>query len=140
MNNKFPRVNIDILVINNNKILLGLLTKNWLYKGKQVYGAPGRDIRFGEKIGDTVRRNIKEEFGCKVKKYKIISVNANYALGNHYIGIGVIAELAGKPKLLIPEDWEKWEWFAKDKIPKNLFPPAQNLIKSYFTKKITVSE
>ncbi len=140
MNKKFPKINVDILVTKDNKILLGLLTKNWTYKGKQVYGVPGRDIRFGEKIGETVRRNIKEEFGCNVKKYRIISVNANYALGNHYIGIGIVAEIDGNPKLLIPQDWEKWEWFDMDKIPKNLFPATKNLIKCYLNKKFIVSE
>src|SRR5258706_12626214 len=95
---KSPGINIDILIIKNNKILLGLLTKKWLYEGKQVYGVPGRDVKFGEKIGETVRRNIKEEFDCNVKKYKIISVNANYALKNHYIGIGILAEIDGKQK------------------------------------------
>jgi NADH pyrophosphatase NudC (nudix superfamily) len=119
---------------------LGLLTKKWTYQGKQVYGVPGRDIRFGEKIGETVRRNIQEEFGCKVKKYKIISINANYALGNHYIGIGVVAEIVGNPILLIPQDWEKWEWVDKDKIPNNLFPATKNLIDCYLQNKINVSE
>lgn len=140
MNKKSPKINVDILIIKDNKILLGLLTKNWMHKGKQVYGVPGRDIRFGEKIGETVRRNIKEEFGCSVKKYKVISVNANYAMSNHYIGIGIVAEINGKPKLLIPQDWEKWEWFEKGKIPNNLFPATENLVKCYFGKKFTVSE
>lgn len=140
MASKFPRINVDILVIKKNKILLGLLTKKWMYLGKQVYGVPGRDIRFGEKIGDTVRRNIKEEFGCNVTKYKIISVNANFALDNHYIGIGATAEIDGQPILLLSEDWEKWEWFDKDKIPNNLFPATKNLIECYLANKVNVSE
>lgn len=137
---KIPKVNVDILIVKRNKILLGLLTKKWNYKGKRVYGLPGRDIRFGEKIGETVKRNLKEEFGCQIKKYKIISVNANYALGNHYIGIGVVAEIDGEPKLLMPKDWEKWEWFDKNKIPKNLFPATKNVIDCYLQNKFIVSE
>ncbi|MBN2422636.1 type II toxin-antitoxin system PemK/MazF family toxin [Candidatus Woesearchaeota archaeon] len=135
-----PKINVDILVAKKNRILLGLLTKKWSYNGKQVYGVPGRDIRFGEKISDTVKRNIKQEFDCNVTNYRIICVNANYALGNHYIGIGVIAEIDGEPKVLIPEEWEKWEWFTKDTIPKNLFPATKNLIESYFNNKTCVSE
>jgi ADP-ribose pyrophosphatase YjhB (NUDIX family) len=137
---KTPKVNVDILVVKNKKILLGLLTKQWAYQGKQVYGVPGRDIRFGEKIGETVKRNIKEEFDCNVTTYTIICVNANYALGNHYIGIGVIAQIDGEPKNLLPEDWEKWEWFDEDSIPDNLFPATKNLIDSYRKDKVTVSE
>lgn len=135
-----PGINVDILVIKDGKFLLGLMTKKWAYQGEQVYGVPGRDIHFGEKIGDTVKRNIKEEFDCNITTYKIISVNANYALGNHYIGIGVVAEIASDPQVLLPDDWEKWEWFDKKNIPSNLFPATKNLIDCYLQNKINVSE
>lgn len=140
MDPKIPKVNIDILIIKNGKILLGLLTSKWLYKGRKVYGVPGRDIKFGEKIGNCIKRNIKEELGCKVSSYEIISVNANYALKNHYIGIGIIAKIEGRIKLLKPEDWEKWQWFNIHKTPENLFPATENLIKCYLNNKINVSE
>ena len=140
MTEKSPGINVDILVVRGDKILLGLLTKKWNYQGKQVYGVPGRDIRFNEKIGDAVKRDIKQEFNCNVIKYEIICVNSNYALGNHYIGIGVVAKSDGEPKVLIPEDWEKWEWFTKDMIPDNLFPATKNLVECYFNKKFCVSE
>lgn len=140
MSDKFPKVNVDILVIREDKILLGLLSKNWLFNGKQSYGVPGRDINFKEKIGETVARNIKEEIDCKVKSHKVICANSNYALNNHYIGIGVAAEIDGDPKNLTPEDYEKWEWFDKDKIPQNLAPAAKNLIECYLTDKVNVAE
>ncbi len=135
-----PKVNVDILVVKDKKILLGLLTKKWNLNGLQVYGVLGRDISFGESIGITVRRDVKEDLGCVVRSYKIFCVNANYAYGNHYIGIGVVAEIEGAPKNLIPEDWEKWEWIDKNNIPKNLFPAAKNLIESYLKNKVNVSE
>jgi ADP-ribose pyrophosphatase YjhB (NUDIX family) len=140
MDLKSPKVNVDILIVKNGKILFGLLTKKWSYRGKQVYGFSGRDIRFGEKFGQTIKRNVKEDLGCQVKNYKIFCVNANYALNNHYIGIGVAAEIKGKVKNLMTEDWEKWEWFEKDKLPKNLFPAAKNLVDSYLKKKVCISE
>lgn len=138
--NKTPSVNVDILVILNGKVLLGLMTERWNYEGRQVYGVPGREIHFGEKMGATIKRNIKEEFDCDITSYKIISVNANYALGNHFIGIGAIAEIAGEPKLLLADDWVKWEWFDTDSIPDNLFPPTKNLIESYLENKVNIEE
>jgi ADP-ribose pyrophosphatase YjhB (NUDIX family) len=137
---KTPGVSVDILVIRNGKILLGLMTEQWSYEGRQVYGVPGREIHFGEKIGETIKRNIKEEFDCNVTKYEIISVNANYALGNHFIGIGAVAQIDGEPKVLLPDDWVTWEWFDADAIPDNLFPPTKNLIGSYFEHKVNVAE
>lgn len=140
MDKQSPSINIDILVSKGNKMLLGLLTEKWNFQGKRVYGVPGRDIKFGEKIGEAVKRNIKEEFGCGVTNYEIICVNANYALGNHYIGIGVVAEIDAEPKNLIPEDWEKWEWFSENDISNNLFPAAKNLIDCYLQNKVNISE
>ncbi|HSW79980.1 MAG TPA: hypothetical protein VLG47_04345 [Candidatus Saccharimonadales bacterium] len=138
--NDTPGINVDILVIRKNKILLGLMTEQWNYEGRQVYGVPGRDIRFGESFGDTIKRNINEEFGCGVTSYEIICVNANYALGNHFIGIGATAIIDGEPKVLLPDDWVKWGWFEKGSIPENLFPATKNLIDCYMSDKVTVSE
>ncbi len=139
-NGKNPKANVDILVVRDGKILLGLLTERWKYQGKLVWGVPGRDIRFGERISDAVRRDIREELDCGVTKQKVICVNANYALGNHYVGVGVIAEIEGEPQNLIPEDWSEWKWFSKNEIPQNLFPPAKNLINCYLENRFTVSE
>jgi hypothetical protein len=64
----------------------------------------------------------------------------SYALENHYIGIGVTAEIDGEPKVLLPEDWVKWEWFDADNIPTNLFPATKNLIDCYLQEKVNVAK
>jgi ADP-ribose pyrophosphatase YjhB (NUDIX family) len=138
--NKFPKVNVSILVIRDGAVLLGLLSDKWLYKGKQVYGSPGRDIMFRETIGDAVRRNIKDEIDCDVTAYEVICVNANYEWENHYIGIGVTVRIDGTPKLLKPDDWETWEWFDINSLPSNLLPELQYLLRCYKEKKVNVSE
>lgn len=140
MNQKYPELGIDILIIRNNKILLGLLTKKWAVNGTQVYGLPGRDLLFKEKMGDSVKRNISEEFDCEVTNYKIICVNANYEWGNHYINIGVLVEIEGEVKLLKPDDWEKWEWFEINKPPQNLLASAKNTIDCYLNNKFCIAE
>lgn len=139
MTSNSPEIDVDILIIKGDKILLGLLTDRWQFNGEKSYGVPGREIRKGETIGYSVKRNIKEEFGCKVTNYKIICVNSNYYNG-HFIGIGVVAEMDGEPKVLQKADWVKWEWFEKDKIPPNLFPSAKNLIDCYLNNKFCVAE
>lgn len=137
---KTPGINVDILVVSGNKILLGFMTKQWVYEGRQVYGVPGRDIHFSEKIGDTVKRNIKEDFDCSVNSYNVICINANYALGNHYVGIRVVAEIDGEPKVLLPDDWVRWKWFDKNNIPDNLFPATKNLTECYLHGQVNVAE
>lgn len=139
MNNKYPEIDVDILIVRNTKILLGLLSDKWRFQGVQVYGVPGRQIFFGETIGETVKINVKEELGCEIKTHKIISVNANYHNG-HFIVIDILAEIKGEPKLCKPEDWIKWEWFDKDNLPRNLFPSTKNLLDSYINQKFCVCE
>lgn len=140
MTDKSPKIGLSILILKDNKVLLGLLSKKWLLNGRQVYGIPGRDLRFRETIGDSVKRNLKQELGVEVSSHKIICVNANYEYGNHYIGIGVVAQVRGEIKLLKPEDWEKWEWFDLKSLPENIFPDAQYTIRCFLENKFCVSE
>ncbi len=140
MKQKEPKVAVAIIVEKENKILLGLLSKKWSINGEQVYGILGRDIKFGEKIGDTAKRVILEELGCNTTSCKIFSVNANYLFENHYIEIGVIATISGELKNLSPEDWERWEWFDSANIPVSIFPSATNVIESYNQKAVCISE
>jgi ADP-ribose pyrophosphatase YjhB (NUDIX family) len=127
---KSPKISLDIVIKRRGKVLFGLLTEKWSGKSKGVYGLPGREIHFGEKIADAVKRNIKEEIGCKLKKYKIIAVTENFAFKNHYIGIGIEARIEGKAKNMRPQDWQGWEWFSTNALPKNLFPSAKALLET----------
>lgn len=138
--NELPKVNVSILVTKDNHVLLGLLSNKWLYNGQQVYGSPGRDILFRETMGDAIKRNIKEEIDCDVIAHEVICVNANYEWGNHYIGVGATVRIEGTPKLLKPDDWEKWEWFDINSLPSNLLPELQYLLRCYKEKKVNVSE
>jgi ADP-ribose pyrophosphatase YjhB (NUDIX family) len=139
MSQKYPELVFDVLIIRENNILLGLLSDKWLLKGQRVYGVPGNHLLFGQPIGDAVRKNIKEEIDCEVLNHKIISVNANYHNG-HFISIGILAEIIGEPKILNSDDWVKWDWFDKDKIPAALFPSAKNLLDSYQNKEFCICE
>jgi ADP-ribose pyrophosphatase YjhB (NUDIX family) len=137
---KIPTLSVDILVIKDNKVLLGLLSEEWSRDNKPTYGLPGREINFGETFSEAVERNIAEELDCKLLTHSIIAINANYALDNHFVGIGVIANIEGEPKNMKPDDWQKWEWVGLNDLPDNLFPPARNLMQSYLQHKITVSD
>jgi len=126
---KIPKVSLDILVSKQNKFLFGQLSPRWSRSDKKMYGFPGREVNFGEKIADAVKRNIKEEIGCKLKNFKILGVSENFYLGNHYIGIVISAKVQGEVKNMRPEDWTRWEWFPIEDFPSNLFPSAKEAVK-----------
>ncbi len=134
-----PRINLDIIIEKDNKILLGKISKKFASKIYPCYGLPGNDLKFGETFEHSVNRQLRSELSLKMLNFKIISINSNYALNNHYIGIGIVAKVSGEVKNNRPDLWEEWAWFNKNKLPKNLFPGAKNQLKSYLNRKITVS-
>lgn len=133
---KRPMVSVDLIVVRNDKILLGKLSGRWSDKGKYEWGLPGREIRFGDSFEEAVNRNLREETGMKLKRFRIVCVNNNFAFNNHYVSIGIKAEAAGEPKLT-NKDWKEWKWFDKRSIPRKLFPSAEITIRCYLENKVT---
>lgn len=129
---------IDLVIKNDNKILLGKLSKKWRTPEGQ-WGFPGGDINFGETFQKAIERNLEKELGMKLKVFKIISINSNFWLNNHYVNIGVLVDAEGKEELKNKEDWEEWKWFDFNKIPESLCPPAKLTLKSFLENKISVS-
>ena len=106
LSKKFPLASIDIMIFKNNKLLLGKLSDKWIDNGKYEWGLPGREIEFGADFEETARKNLKEEMEMQLISFKVICVNNNFALGNHYISIGILAEAEGELKLNSNEDWK----------------------------------
>lgn len=69
------RKKIDVLVRaiikNKGKILVCRKTGKD-YRGKDYYFFPGGHIEFGERAGDALKRELKEELGIKIKKSNFI--------------------------------------------------------------------
>jgi ADP-ribose pyrophosphatase YjhB (NUDIX family) len=129
---------IDIILNKEGKILLGKVSKKWRTPEGE-WGLPGSDIEFSETFQKAVERNLNKELGMELKSFKIVSVNNNSWLGNHYINIGVLVDAEGHEQLKNKEDWEEWKWFDLKKLPENLCPPAKLTLKSFLENKTSVS-
>ena len=132
-------VGVDLILKSGKEVLLGRVSEKWrTLEGE--WGLPGGDINFGETLEDAIARNLKKEVGLDAEKFKIISVNNNFWLDNHYINIGVLVKASGEPEVRNPDDWEEWEWFGTEQLPKNLCTPAELTLKSFLQGKVSVSE
>ncbi len=138
MKEKHPIASVDLIIKKGNEILLGEVSDKWKNQNKYEWGLPGREINFGDDFKTTVEENLKEELEMNLIKFKIICVNNNFSLGNHYIVTGVLVEAEGELKVMKPEDWKQWKWFNKDELPNKLFPSAKLTIKSFLEKKANV--
>lgn len=127
-----PKVGVGVVVIKNNKVLLG--------KRKNSHGAgtwclPGGHLEFGESVESCAEREVLEETGLKVKNLKIGPYTNDImpADKKHYATLFIIAEVAaGEPKVMEPDKCGGWCWFEWDSLPKPLFMSTENLVKSGF--------
>ena len=71
MNYKSPKLTVDGAILKGNKILL-IKRKNEPFKGK--WALPGGFVEYGERVEDTVVREIYEETGLKTKIRDFIGI------------------------------------------------------------------
>ncbi len=128
-----PRVGVGIMVFKGGSVLLG---KRLGSHGAGEWCFPGGHLEFGESLKKGALRELKEECGVKIKNIKFLSVSNTIGYGKHYLTIGFVSEFkSGEPKLLEPEKYQKWQWFALNDLPKPIFKDTKTMIKAYQTGK-----
>ena len=134
---KRPKIGLGVIVIKENKILLG---KRKNAHGEGTWSFPGGHLEMWEELWQCAEREVSEETGLVVNVYES-DCNFSYATTNdlfneedeHYITLFVRANyIDGEPKVMEPNKCECWRWFEWNKLPKNLFLPIQNLIKENY--------
>lgn len=130
------RVGVGVIVLKDNKILLGKRNdENPLGGGS--WTCPGGKIEFGETIINAIKRETEEETGIKLNEIKLASVSGNTAYGNHYVTLGfVCSDFKGQPKVMEPNKIKEWKWFSISDLPKPLFIPTEKLINNFKEGKI----
>ncbi|MFT4309077.1 MAG: nucleotide triphosphate diphosphatase NUDT15 [Candidatus Woesearchaeota archaeon] len=127
-----PRVGVGVMIVNDNKVLLGK-RKNSL--GDGTWAFPGGKLDYNESIEDCAVREVLEETGLSIKNIRQGPYTNDIFVkeGIHYITVFVIADYdSGKPSVMEPNKCEGWEWFLWDDMPLPLFLPLQNLLEQGF--------
>jgi len=103
--------------------------------GSGAWSFPGGHLEFGEQIEACAEREVQEETGAR------ISVVRRGPFTNdifdeehkHYITLFVVADyVSGEIEAREPERCEQWRWFEWNDLPRPLFLPIQNLLKTGF--------
>ena len=142
MDNKNVRAGIGMLVMKNNKILLGKRNVDPEKASSELHGEgtwtmPGGKIHFGEKIQDAAIRELKEEIGIIPKRLRVVSVTNEIRSDAHFVTIGFLCDVfENEPKVTEPEEITEWKWFSPDKLPNPIFPPSLKLLQNYIKKEI----
>jgi len=123
-------------VVKNKKFLMGC-RKN--AHGDGSWSVPGGHLEFGESVEKGAAREVFEETGVRIQNPKIAGVTNDFFKkeGKHYVTIWVVSEWkGGKEKIKEPDKFIEIGWFNFKSLPKPLFLPWRQLLKSEFSKPI----
>jgi len=141
---KVARAGMGIMVRNDKgEVLLGLRTSDTAKATSDLLGEgtwtfPGGKMEFGDGFFEGAARELKEETDLDLIRAEIISISNERVETAHYVTLGFLAtEWAGEVKVMEPEEILKWEWFALDNLPKNLFAPTKKAIENYKAGRLT---
>ena len=127
-----PRVGIGVIVIKDNKVLVG---KRKGDHGEGTWSFPGGHLEFNEELEDCARREVLEETGIQIKNIRLgtFTNDIHKDEGRHYVTLFLVSDYdSGEPKVMEPDRCEIWGWFEWDNLPQPLFLPNQHLLEQGF--------
>lgn len=138
--NERPRVGLGVLVVKDNKVLLG---KRKNAHGSGSWAPAGGHLEFGESFEHCAQREVLEETGLLIDSSFVCAVTNDIFQQEqkHYISIFMLAVIKqGTPVLKEPEKCDEWQWFSWQQLPTPLFVPLHNLVRSGFDLEVALEQ
>ena len=138
-NNQRPGVGIGVMVLKDNKVLLGKRHGDPKKADSELHGEgswtmPGGKLHFKEELEECAKRELFEETGIEAdkEKLKIISVTNDIVFDAHFVTIGFMCkEFKGEPKVMEPDEITQWKWFDLNNLPSPIFFPSEKILKKF---------
>jgi 8-oxo-dGTP diphosphatase len=133
MMEQVPRVAVGVVVRRDGKILLG---KRRGSHGEDTWALPGGHLEFKEEIDACVRREVLEETNLIVTNVRFGALTNDIFEGVdlHYVTIFMVCDYAGgELTTMEPDKCEEWQWFRWDALPRPIFLPLENVLKTGFS-------
>lgn len=119
MNYKSPRLTADGAILKDKKILL-IKRKNKPFKGK--WALPGGFVEYGERVEDTVVREVYEETGLKTKIRDVVGIysDPNRDPRGHIVTVAYLLDILGG-ELKGGDDASDAKFFDLEDLPELSF-------------------
>ena len=133
---KFIKVGIGVMILDDNKVLLGHRSKDKEDTGGifeiDCWTLPGGKQEYFETFFECAKREVKEETNLEIGELKLFGAADDIQPDRHYITLHIIAKKHnGELKVMEPTKEDRWEWFDLDKLPQNLYSPSKKFIEEY---------
>lgn len=133
---KFIKVGIGVMILDDNKVLLGHRSKDKKDTGGifeiDCWTLPGGKQEYFETFFECAKREVKEETILEIGELKLFGAADDIQPDRHYITLHIIAKKhSGELKVMEPTKEDRWEWFDLDKLPQNLYSPSKKFIEEY---------
>jgi 8-oxo-dGTP diphosphatase len=128
-----PLVGVGVFVRHDGKILLG---KRRGSHGEGAWALPGGHLEYQEELAECVRREVLEETSLTVANiaFGTITNDIFKAEDRHYLTVYMVCDYAGgELRTMEPHKCAAWGWFCWDELPRPLFLPLENLLRTSFT-------
>ena len=134
-NKERPKVGIGVIVVRDDKILLGERLSS---HGAGTFEIPGGHLEFGETFAEAATREVTEETGLRDIEVKgVVSVSNDIAYDKHYVSIGILAEWkSGEPYDAEPKHSGNWQWYDISRLPEPIFPHSKTVIDNWRSGKL----
>lgn len=129
--NKQVRVGLGVIVMKDNKVLVGRRKGS---HGAGCWAFPGGHQDFGETWEECAQRELEEETGIKIKlkhingrEYAFVTNNIMPNWDKHYCTIFVLADwIEGSVELKEPNSCEGWYWMTWQELLELKQPNGQD--------------
>lgn len=133
------KVGVGVMIIDNNKILLGHRVEKAEDTGgiyePDCWTLPGGKQEYEETMVEAAIRECKEETNLDISDLKVFTASDSFQPDRHYVTINFItASYSGELKIMEPEKIDKWEWFDINELPQNIYTPSKNMITEFIKR------
>lgn len=130
------KVGVGVLIVDNNKILLGHRVSNAVDTGgiyePDSWTLPGGKQEYDETVFECGAREVKEETNLDVSDFSVFGVSDDIQPNKHYVTMQVIAsKYSGELTVMEPDKIDEWRWFDLNELPENIYSPSKKFVLEY---------